>query len=841
MPTEAQINQVYQLFVGYFGRPPTQAAVDYYAGLIADNPDQGYLAMLDDAVNSPEAAALFEDASTQDVVFAVFNNAFGRDPLEAGLDFYTGLIDDEVIPVTQLPFEIIANPDAVDPADQAVLDAKIAVAQAVTAALGDDAEAIADYQANLDQARALLASVVDEESRDFVLDNLDAILANLLAGNAWDDGLDPVEPPVDGETFTLTVGTDTLEGTDGDDVFNAPLVFVQDGSGRSEFQTLNEGDILDGGAGFDRLNAVLNGTSTGDEAGSGITTPELITNIEQFFIRARAGWQEFDMVNVEGAEQVWNDRSTQDLDVDNVQNSVVMGLNQVRGDTYFYLEYDDDVEIDSQTIVAQGAGTANSPVWLGIDVSDDDITELDIIAESGVNNLSLEWGFDAVENLTITGSAVLMLDDEWSTTFANIQTVDATEYSGDLTLDISGQDRGANDEDGKGLQSVVLGDGDNRLVIDAAVLNAAEFDEDKDDLLVLNLGGGSNTLALAGNAADWATEDDGVFVASFEAADVSGAQTLELGLNLNYSASDVTFDLEGLDELETIVHTSFLNLGEVTVVNSPEVLTAVYEQDAYFNVLNIDELEEANFFVTDAEAEVDVDVGFEIGELNAEELVTASLTLDGEVFAFLDELNADNLESLTINLGEEGFLVGPQGGTTESLESVTLTGGDKSGFLLFFGEPTPKLSTLDLSDFAGKYDEDEDFFENGEGFEIAGGVAIDGSERDGTLTILIGEGDLGFELSGSKREIFEFVGDDVGTVVIEGFEAGSGGNRDRLDLTEFGITAATAEDLVDVEYTTLEEDDVAIAILTSDLFEGSITLLGLDAESNQEIFASFLS
>ena len=832
MPTEAQINQVYQLFVGYFGRPPTQAAVDYYAGLIADNPDQGYLAMLDDAVNSPEAAALFEDASTQDVVFAVFNNAFGRDPLEAGLDFYTGLIDDEVIPVTQLPFEIIANPDAVDPADQAVLDAKIAVAQAVTAALGDDAEAIADYQDNLDQARALLASVVDEESRDFVLDNLDAILANLLAGNAWDDGLDPVEPPVDGETFTLTVGTDTLEGTDGDDVFNAPLVFVQDGSGRSEFQTLNEGDILDGGAGFDRLNAVLNGTSTSDNAGSGTTRPELITNIEQFFIRARSDWQWFDMVNVEGAEQVWNDRSTQDLYVDNVQNSVVMGLNQVRGDTTFALRYGGEGEgIDSQTIVAQGAGTANSPVWLGIDVSDDDITELDIIAESGVNNLSLERGFDAVENLTITGSAVLMLDGEYSTTFANIQTVDATEYSGDLTLDISGQDGGANDEDG--LQSVVLGDGDNRLVIDAAVLNADDFDEDDDDLLVLNLGGGSNTLALAGNAADWATEDEGVFVASFEAADVSGAQTLELGLNLNYSASDVTFDLEGLDELETIVHTSVLNLGEVTVVNSPEVLTAVYEQDAYFNVLNIDELEEANFFVTDAEAEVDVE--FEIGELNAEELVTASLTLDGEVFAFLDELNADNLESLTINLGEEGVLSGPQGGTTESLESVTLTGGDKSGFLLFFGEPTPKLSTLDLSDFAGKYDEDEDFFENGEGFEIAGGVAIDGSERDGTLTILIGEGDLGFELVGSKREIFEFVGDDVGTVVIEGFEAGSGGNRDRLDLTEFGITAATAEDLVDVDY-----DDEG-AILTSDLFEGSITLLGLDAESNQEIFASFLS
>ena len=179
-PTYAR--QVHTLFIGYFGRAPGIGGMNYYADLI-ERDGGDYAVMLDDAVNSSEGQAIFGTASPEDVVRSVFQSGFGRAPLQAGLEYWTGLVRDGIVPVSDLPFEIANNAGA---ADTAVLEAKIAVSRAVVAELDRLGNPV-EYGENLDRARELMSAVVDAQTRDFVIAHIELIMANVLAGRAWDD------------------------------------------------------------------------------------------------------------------------------------------------------------------------------------------------------------------------------------------------------------------------------------------------------------------------------------------------------------------------------------------------------------------------------------------------------------------------------------------------------------------------------------------------------------------------------------------------------------------------------------------------------------------------------
>src|SRR5690606_3896320 len=75
---------------------------------------------------------------------------------------------------------------------------------------------------------------------------------------------------------TLTIGKDTLFGTDGDDVFEAPVDLEIFNNGPVYQQTLQGQDKIDGGAGHDKLIAELNGMV-------GTSNPTL-SNIEELVL-----------------------------------------------------------------------------------------------------------------------------------------------------------------------------------------------------------------------------------------------------------------------------------------------------------------------------------------------------------------------------------------------------------------------------------------------------------------------------------------------------------------------------------------------------------------------------
>ena len=82
-------------------------------------------------------------------------------------------------------------------------------------------------------------------------------------------GAPTISNTVTGDTFTLTTGVDSLTGTANDDTFNAA-----NASNNAAGQTFTTGDVVNGGAGTDTLQATIGAAST--YVANGLTDVEII-------------------------------------------------------------------------------------------------------------------------------------------------------------------------------------------------------------------------------------------------------------------------------------------------------------------------------------------------------------------------------------------------------------------------------------------------------------------------------------------------------------------------------------------------------------------------------------
>src|SRR5690606_19077173 len=88
-----------------------------------------------------------------------------------------------------------------------------------------------------------------------------AILADVNADSGTASAIAAIDALVstDSQTHTLTVGQNTIAGSDNGDTFNAPIVQNQNGAVTN---TLESGDVLNAGSGVDTLNADLTLTTS---------------------------------------------------------------------------------------------------------------------------------------------------------------------------------------------------------------------------------------------------------------------------------------------------------------------------------------------------------------------------------------------------------------------------------------------------------------------------------------------------------------------------------------------------------------------------------------------------
>ncbi len=470
--TGTTTQKVQAVFIGLLGRNAKTGGLNHYVAAI-DNPNNGYgiAEMLSELVNTqPEYAANIDGMGRAQVVTYVFNNLFGRNPtLDAEGNNYWINGPGSVVPIDQLVTAII---DGASAADQLVLENKISVATYMQQNPG-----LTDAQ-----AKAILATVNQN------LSSIDAAKA------AVDAGLDPT-----GQEFILTAGQDNITGTDKNDTFKATQ------------NTLQTGDVLNGGAGDDILILSVSGSNN-------FFAAPTLNNIETIRINApnvNGIDIELDLSNADGYQTL---ESFQTTDYTGSPDSAVYfwDIQNVNGtniriiDTNLYHEF----SYDNNAYVRTAGGVA---VGNAIDLYLSEVIGSEIVFS---NEFPYAWGQSEADQINITSAQRTQISDTTENTLSglyvgdmlqtvmidgnadlevedfldlNVNLVDASELAADLTLSLHAQGVALNQNGtvnvaGTTILNVIGAQGDDDIYIGGA-RNAG--------INVVDLGTGNDTLTIA--------------------------------------------------------------------------------------------------------------------------------------------------------------------------------------------------------------------------------------------------------------------------------------------------------------------------------------------------------
>ena len=282
----------------------------------------------------------------------------------------------------------------------------------------------------------------------------------------------PADEQVDGgtgETFTLTADIETLTGTAGNDTFRGTI----NNDGVDNDSTVQTGDIINGGAGMDKLEI----TVAADQG----TAPLLeLNSVEQVFIRQLDGLgpNDIDAALWTGVQQIWSNKSLEDLGVDNVTAAVTIGMVDTKAD--FDVTYENDAlgsDEATQAFALTNVGSANVRPVLQVNLGGSDEITTVSFAVTGENIVEYEDDDDST-TLIVTGTG--SLDIYQDAEFDNVTTADFSGNSGGVTVELEHED-----------MVVTGGSGDDVLTITNSVILT--------DKAGIALGAGDDSLLSVGS------------------------------------------------------------------------------------------------------------------------------------------------------------------------------------------------------------------------------------------------------------------------------------------------------------------------------------------------------
>jgi hypothetical protein len=287
-------NAIQQIYIGLLGRAADQEGLQYWT----DEIEAGTLTLEQLRANiveeQPEYEATFGGQTRAQVVSQLYANLFNRAPDDEGLQYWVNG-EGASVNIDQLVLALVNGAAA---ADTLVLDNRTEVANYYTEELGAEGS-------------------FDAELAGAVIADVDGTRASVTQAKASVDNGDITAPtPNEGNTFTLTTAIDNVEGTAGNDT-------IIGGAGSAAgASTLGAADVINGGAGTDKLQVTLEGTTPS-------VTPNL-TNVETVSAQALSnGGASINLVNATGVTKLENNNSTDALAFTNVQDlataSVVKG------------------------------------------------------------------------------------------------------------------------------------------------------------------------------------------------------------------------------------------------------------------------------------------------------------------------------------------------------------------------------------------------------------------------------------------------------------------------------------------------------------------------------------
>lgn len=401
--------QVYTMFVGYFGRPPAQSGLDYYANQV--NAAGGKLdVVINDFYNSAESQAFFAGKTIEQQVNQIFQNLFGRDAAPSGLNYWTNQIATGTVALAQAAYTIAYNAAA---ADVAILTAKVDTAKLWVAGLDTTTEILTySTDAGRTAGRDFLKTVTT--STPAAQTAVDAALKTMVDGGNTNPG----------ETKTFTAAIDNVVGTAGNDTF------IGDAT------TLSNADQVNGGEGKDTVK--MYGTA-------GAVDIPTMTNIETVYLSGATASHDFSGSSSLTAMQIDDAATGSDFTV-GANVTALSVANQAAADTV-ELTLAATATAANVTVNAVGSSAGNAVLKLdGAALATVNLTTMGsasyVQLDEGVNPVK-----DTVKTVNISGDKALTLDMD-TTAFTLITTVDASGNTGGVTAVL---------EDGTGANVTVTG------------------------------------------------------------------------------------------------------------------------------------------------------------------------------------------------------------------------------------------------------------------------------------------------------------------------------------------------------------------------------------------------
>jgi len=341
--------------------------------------------------------------------------------------------------------------------------------------------------------------------------------------------------------YTLTNGTDIATA----DTFDAPMVFTPDGSDR--ILSLQDEDILTGTAGkTDNTLNVTMGNMNADEGTTAVVTP-VLKNIQNVNIDWTGSTNTLDLRNSDSTAKVNVQRITQDasnVTVDNigtlvndvrVSNTASDNTNAtfrfkqgvLTGNETLALELD-DVLANSVRQDARGTGagvegfeTVNLNATNGVDLQMLSINEMETLNVIGSGSLKIASLTEAT-GATATEYFALGATGIANPAAVGLRVLDASAFTGNMTVDISNSLGGFNDPANSGAVihgTVAGGTGDDVFWSSNTATGTAPTNRD-----VIDGGAGANTFATTASVANLASF---VNVQALELRQQAGAQTVD--------------------------------------------------------------------------------------------------------------------------------------------------------------------------------------------------------------------------------------------------------------------------------------------------------------------------
>lgn len=497
----AYVDQVQKAYIAYYGRPADTTGLDYWTNQLSTVGGQ-WTSLINAFGNSTEATTLMAGLTTEQKVNKLYQQMFGRDADASGLTYYSVGIANGTFTLASVAINVLngASGSDVTTVTNKLTSAKLFTNDLTTAA------AITNYNTTtVADVRTWLATVTTTAATQA---SADAAVSAVVNNGS-----------INGTTYTLTTGVDTIVGTANNDL----IVGTYDNTGGAITGSLNVADSIDGAGGTDILKVTFTGNTNSTIPAATYKNVEVInaklagsTAGKTFTISA---------ANFPGATNINSDQSTSTLIVTNLGTGAAIGMignaTVANGDVNFAYATATNaatINISNGTTAGTLNNTGASPTTVVVNSTGaaNTVTEIDCGTGTNVTSLtinattnltaSLDNDYAATSVLTVSGAATAVtLTGGAAATFKTINAAGLT--AGGVSVALSTTATG------------FTGGAGNDTVTTAAITGTAGG---------INAAGGTADVLVVNATTDLDTAAEGAYYTNFEVLQTGLTQDVSL-------------------------------------------------------------------------------------------------------------------------------------------------------------------------------------------------------------------------------------------------------------------------------------------------------------------------